>query len=157
MVLKMSRNNIGCHIVGRMLNRCKGINLFPHRQYYDTSRMLSGSPVDSHAALHNPVYLTISLMHTMLFIIILYITECGFICQRTNGSGTEGLSRAEDNLSIFMSLGLVLTGEIQVDIRLLVSLKSQERLKRNIKSVFMELFSAHRAQLVRISIPALPA
>ena len=48
-----------------------------------------------------------------------------------------------------MSLGLVLTGEIQVDIRLLVSLESQERLKRNIKSVFMELFSAHRAQLVR--------
>ena len=84
MVLKMSRNNIGCHIVGRMLNRCKGINLFPHRQYYDTSRMLSGGSVDSHAALHNPVYLTVSLMHTMLFIIILYITECGFICQRTN-------------------------------------------------------------------------
>ena len=136
MVLKMSRNNIGCHIVGRMLNRCKGINLFPHRQYYDTSRMLSGGPVDSHAALHNPVYLTISLMHTMLFIIILYITECGFICQRTNGSGTESLSRTKNYFCIFMGFTLVITGEIKINIRLFISLKSKECFKWNIKTGF---------------------
>ena len=33
-----------------------------------------------------------------------------------------------------MRLGLVITGEIQVDIRLLVSLETKERLERNIKS-----------------------
>ena len=48
-----------------------------------------------------------------------------------------------------MRLGLVLTGEVQVDIRLFVSLESQESLERNIKSVLVKLFSAHRAQLVR--------
>ena len=39
----------------------------------------------------------------------------------------------KDYFCIFMCLTLILTGEVQVDIRLFVSLESQESLKRNIK------------------------
>ena len=111
--------------------------------------MLTGTASYSGTSGSNTVNLTGPLVNATFFKIILHVTEGRLIRQGCNGSGTEGLSRAEDNLSIFMRLGLVLTGEIQVDIRLLVSLESQERLKRNIKSVLVKLFSAHRTYLVR--------
>ena len=46
----------------------------------------------------------------------------------------ERLTGAENNLCVFVRLTLVITGEVQVDIRLFVSLESKERLKRDIKS-----------------------
>ena len=48
-----------------------------------------------------------------------------------------------------MRLTLILTGKVQVDIRLFVSLESQERLKRNIKPVFYQLLAADRTDLIR--------
>ena len=85
-----------------------------------------------------------------LFIIIFHITKRRLICQRTDRSGTESLSFTKNNLRIFMCLSLILPGEVQVDIRLFVSLKSQESLKRNIKPLFSsDAFSAHRAYLIR--------
>ena len=134
MVIKMRRDNIGIHIICRMLYRGEGIDIFTERKNDDTARMLSGGSPDTRTSLYDPVDLAVSLVHATLFVIIFHITERCLVRQRTDGSGTEGLSRTEDNLCIFVCLTLVLTGEIQVDIRLLVSLKSKERLKRNIKS-----------------------
>ncbi len=75
-----------------------------------------------------------------LFIVIFHIAEGRLIRQRTDGSCPEGLSCTENNLRIFVGLTLVITGEVQVDIRLLVSLKSQEGLKGNIKSLLLSAF-----------------
>ena len=78
------------------------------------------------------------LCYATLFVIIFHITERCLIRQCTDGSRTEGLSFTEDNLRIFVGLTLILAGEVQVDIRLLVSLESQEGLKRNIKPIFFQ-------------------
>ena len=48
-----------------------------------------------------------------------------------------------------MRLTLVITGEVQVDIRLFVSLESKERLERNVKSGFFQRLAAVRADGVR--------
>ena len=48
-----------------------------------------------------------------------------------------------------MRLTLVITGKVQIDIRLFVSLKSKECFKWNIKSFFSKLRSADRAGLIR--------
>ena len=53
-----------------------------------------------------------------------------------------------------MRFTLIIPGEVQVDIRLFVSLKSEESLKWNVKSVFDQLFPTDRAQLVRHIVPA---
>ena len=53
-----------------------------------------------------------------------------------------------------MRLTLVITGEVQIDIRLFVSLKSKERLKWDIKSFLDQLLTTVRAG---ISQPAFPA
>jgi hypothetical protein len=46
-------------------------------------------------------------------------------------------------------LTLVITGEVQIDIRLFVSLKSKERLKWDIKSFLDQLLTTVRAVAVR--------
>ncbi len=55
-----------------------------------------------------------------------------------------------------MRLTLILTGKVQVDIRLFVSLESQERLKRNIKPVFYQLLATDRTDLIRHITSASP-
>ena len=75
------------------------------------------------------------LLLASLLIIILHITESRLVRQRTDGSRPEGLAFSENNLRIAVGLTLIVAGEVQVDIRLLVSLKSQEGLKGNIKAV----------------------
>ena len=68
---------------------------------------------------------------------MLHITIRRLIRQSTDGTCTEGLPGAEDNLRIFVRLGLILSGEIQINIRLLISLKAQEGFKGNIKTVLV--------------------
>ena len=95
-----------------MLHRGKGIDFLSHRKHDNTSRMLSGRTPYPDTSLHNPVYLTVTLSDSTLFIIIFDITECRLIRKRTDCSGFKGLSLAEDNLRIFMCLTLVLSGEV---------------------------------------------
>ena len=54
---------------------------------------------------------------------------------------------AKDNLRVIVRLTLVLAGEVQVDIRLLISLKAQEGLKRDIKALLRHHGTALRAAL----------
>ena len=110
--------------------------------------MLSGGTTDTCASLHDPVDLAVSLVHTTLFVIIFHITERCLIRQRTDRSGTESLSRTKDYFCIFMCLTLILTGEVQVDIRFLVSLESKECLKWNIKAFFQHLCPTFRADFI---------
>ena len=130
----MGSYNIRGHIICRMLYRCKGIDGLSQRKNDDTARMLSGGPAHSGTSHDDPVDLAVPFAGSPFFIVFFYIAKCSLVCQCTNSPCTEGLTCAEDNLRIFMRLGLVITGEIQVDIRLLVSLETKERLERNIKS-----------------------
>ena len=134
MVVKVCGYGIRGHIIRRMLYRGEGVNILPQRQYNNTAGMLTSTSPHSGTSGSDTVDLAGPLMNATFFKIILHITESGLVRQGCNGSGTESLSCAEDNLRVFMRLGLVITGEIQVDIRLLVSLETKERLERNIKS-----------------------
>ena len=145
----MCGRNIDRHIICRMLNRSKCINLFPHRKNNDTTRMLSRSTTHPDTSKYDPVNFTVSLMYAALFIIIFDITECRLIRQRTDRSCLKGLSLPEDNFGVFMCLTLVLSGKVQVDIRLFISLESKERLERDIKSRFFQRLAAVRADGVR--------
>ena len=139
----------GGHIVGRPLNRGKGVNFLPMGKHNDSARMLPCCPPDTNTALYNSADFTISFSDPMFFIIIFHITESRFISQGTNGTCPKGLTLAEDDLRIIMGLTLVFSGEIQVNIRLLVPLKAQEGLKGNIKSVLCQGEPAHRANFIR--------
>ena len=98
--------------------------------------MLPCRPAHADTALYNTVDLTVSLADLTLFIIFFHITKCGLVCQRTDRAGTEGLTFSENNLRILMRFTLVISGEVQVDIRLFVSLKAKESLKWDIMPLF---------------------
>ncbi len=56
-----------------------------------------------------------------------------------------------------MRIGLILSGEVQVDIRLLISLESKEGLKGNVKALLWSSWlAALWADLSGISHPAIP-
>ncbi len=124
MVFKMRRNNIRPHIVCRMLDRRKRIDFLPHWEHDDAARMLPGRTPDADTALHNPVNFTKTLMNAALLVIALDIAKRGFICQCTDRARPKRLPGAENNLGILVRLTLVITGKIEVNIRLLVSFKS---------------------------------
>ena len=50
---------------------------------------------------------------------------------------------------VLMGLGLVLPGEVQVDVRLLVPFKAQEGLERDVEAVLVQRLPADRAVFVR--------
>ena len=149
MVIEMSGYNIRCHIISWMLYRRERINILTQRKDDNTSRMLTGTSSDSGTPLYDTVNLAYSFSGISLFVIILYKSIGCFLCQGTDRSGTIGLPITENNLCILMCITLVVTGKVQVDIRLFITFKSKECLKRNIKSGFHQLLTAHRTIPVR--------
>ena len=148
MVIEMCGNDIGRHIIRRMLYRCKGVDFFSQRKYNNSSRMLSGASPDSRTALYDTVNLTFSLSLSVFFVIILYIPKRCLIRQCTNRSGTKRLTCAEDDFRIFVCITLIISREVQVNIRGLVPIEAEECLKRDVKTVFCKLFSTHRTDPV---------
>ena len=85
----------------------------------------------------------------LFFEIFLDVTECGLFGDRTDRARTECLPCSEYDLGVLVRLGLVFSGKVQIDIRFLVSLESEERFERDIKSFFFKRCPADRTYLVR--------
>ncbi len=148
-VIKVRRHDVGGHIVGRMLHRRKGVDLLSKRQNHDAAGVLPRRPPDARAALCEALELTAALADPAVLAVSERVAVGRLVRHRRDGPCLEGLLVAEDYLRIRMRLRLVLAGEIQVDIRLLVALKAQERLKRNVKAGTHQLLSAVGAHLHR--------
>ena len=149
MVVKVGGHRGGGHIIGRVLYRGKGIDFLAQGKYDNTARVLSRGAAHAHAALHDPVDLAIALPCPPLLIILLHITESRLIRQCADGAGTEGLPLSKNDLGVIVGLTLIFTGEVKVDIRLLIPLKSKEGLKGNIKPVLFKGCTAHGTGLIR--------
>ena len=156
MIVKMRGHDICGHIIRRMLYRGKGIDILSQRQYNNAARVLSRAAPDAGAAHNDPVDLTVPFPCTPLFIIPLHISICRLVRQRADGACPIGLACPEDYLRVLMGFALILSGEIQIDIRLLISLKAQECLKGNVETVLFQRFPAYRTQFIR-HIAARPA
>ena len=111
-IIKVCSDGIRGHIVGRMLHRCKGVDILSEGQHYNTSGMLARTSSDTGTAYRDPVDLANTLMHASFLKIIFHIAKGCLIRQGTDGPCTEGLACAEDNLRILMGLGLILTGKV---------------------------------------------
>ena len=145
----MCGDNIAVHIIRRVLYRRKFLNIPANGKDDDAARMLSCRPAHPGASLDDPVDLTVPLSLSSFLIIVLHIAKGSLFCQGADGPRFKGLSGAENNLYIPVGFSLVISGKVQVDIRLFVPLKSQEGFKRNIKSFLFQRFPAHRTLLIR--------
>ena len=50
MIIEMGGNNLGCLVIGRMLNRCERVNFLTMRYNNDTAGMLTGCTSDTDAS-----------------------------------------------------------------------------------------------------------
>ena len=110
--------------------------------------MLSRSTSHTRTSSCESVDLARSLVHMFVFEVSFYISVCSLVSKCSDCSGSECLSRTENNFGVLMSLGLVLTGKIQVNIGLLVAFESEECFKRNIKTVFFKRRPAFGTQFI---------
>ena len=148
-ILEVRRDNRRIHIVRRVLQGREGVNRLALRQYDNAARVLSRGAPHADTALHETVDLALSLSGSVLLEVVFHIAEGCLFCQGSHGAGAERLPFSEDDLRVGMRRALVLTGEVQVNIRLLVALKAEEGLKGNVKAVFSHLCAAVRADLIR--------
>ena len=156
MIVKMRCDNRRCHIVGRVLHRRKRIDLLSERKNHDAAGVLTGRSPHTDAPSGKPLDFTLSLADASVLTVAKRIAVGCLVGDRRNGARLEGLLMAENNLRIGMRLGLVLSREVQVDIRLLVSLEAKEGLKRNVKAGTGQRLPAVRAVLLRHIHAAFP-
>ena len=147
MVIKVCRDCV--LILRRMLNRCKCVNLLSIGQNDDAARMLPGRFPDADTAIRQALDLRRPFFLPMILKVPEHITIRILVRHTRHRSGPERLSCAENDLRIMVCLRLILSGEVQVDIRLLVSLKAKEGLKRDVKSKLLKLCPALRAVFIR--------
>ena len=137
MVIEMRRNDIACHIIGRMLDRRKGMYFLSVRKNDDSSGMLSGRTLYSDTSGNYSVDFTVPFTFALFLEIFFDISVHCLVGKRTYRSGFKCLTLAENNLDVGMGFCLIFTGEIKIDIRLLVTVESQECLERNVKPFFI--------------------
>ena len=111
--------------------------------------MLARGAPHTDTALHKAVNLALSLSGPVLLKVVFHIAEGRLFRQGTYGARAEGLPLSENDLRVGVRRALVLSRKVQVDIRFLISLKAEEGLKGNIKTVFSHLCAAMRADLIR--------
>ena len=132
-IVKMRRDDIRLRVVRRMLHRGERVDLLPHRQHDNAAGMLPRRPADAHAAQHDALHLTVALGRAMLLAVPLNIAIRRLIGQRSDRPRPVRLPVPKNHFGIGVRLALVLPGKIQVNVRLLIALKPQKRLKRDIK------------------------
>ena len=89
-VVEVGGNNSALHIIGRMLHRCKLIDIMSVRENNNSSRVLSRTSPDPGTSLGNPFDLTLPLALPVLLIIVFHKAIGRLICQSSDSSGLKG-------------------------------------------------------------------
>ena len=139
-----------------MLHGSKGIDVLSDGKNDNTARVLPGAPSDSGTSDQQALDLTVSFGDAFAFEVVFDIAVGCLIRYRRDGACFKCLFMPENDLCVRVCLTLVFSGEVQVDIGLLVSLKSQESFKRNIETVLFFFFFSPGTDPGRKVDPALP-
>ena len=148
-IIEVSRYDVSVPLVGRFLYRTELIYLVVVRNDDDTSRMLSGRPLDARAAFHKIVYVVFVSVYMIVFDVVLYISESGLVGYCSYRSGLIYVLFTEDLAHVSVCDRLVFTRKVKVYIRLLVALESEEGSERDVETFFLHACAALRACLLR--------
>ena len=148
-IIEVSCDHVCITLVCRLLYRTELIYLMIIRYDNDTARMLSGSPLDAGAALDQIVYVILVGLDIVVFDIVLYISVSSLVSYRSYSTRLEYVLLTEYLTYISVCHRLVFAGKIKVDIRLFVSLESEECSERNVQTFLLHPRSALRTHLFR--------
>ena len=149
MEVEMRGNSVLFLFVRRVLYRRKVEYLVSFGYDNYAAGVLPRGALNAFAARNEPFRLRTGKESIVLFAIALNVAVNGFILQAGYRAGAEGMALAVHNLSIRMGMGLIIAGEVKVNIRRFVSLKAKEYLKRYSIAKLFQLCAANRAVLIR--------
>ena len=147
-VFKMGGNGVAVGVVGGVLHGGEVLHVHVVGHHHQTAGVLAGGAAHTHTALCQTVHLGIGGGLALLLQILLHHAEGGLFRQRTDGARPEHLGLAEHFDGVAVGAGLILAGEVQVDIRHLAAAVAQKRLKGDVKAVLFQPRAALGAVLV---------
>ena len=137
------------HVIGRVLDGAEIVDLVGVGHDDHAAGMLAGGALDAGAAQRQAVLLGVVDRSPPLFQIFFDVAIRRFVLNAGHGAGLEDVGLAEQLFGVAVDVGLVLAGEVQVDIRLLVTVKAQESLERDVVAVHEHPGAAVGAVFVR--------
>ena len=148
-IIKVGGDDVARHIICRMLNRSEPVDVHAFGQNNDAARMLAGRSSDTGASLGETLKFARSLGDSLILEIVHGQPVGSLVSDRADRARLESLTGAEDYFRVCLGDALLVSGEVEVDIRLLISLESEERLERDVEAELAQLMSADRAYLIR--------
>ena len=147
--VEVRRQNIRLCVICWMLHRGKIIDIIIAGNNNHTAGMLAGRSLDASTTNGKAVCLCGAIVQASFLQKLLNITIGSFFCDCRNRSCFKYVITSKELFCITMGRGLVFTGEVQVDIRCFIAVKSQEGFKRNVVAVPIHFSAAFRAVLWR--------
>ena len=133
---KMRRDDVRGRIVRGVLDRAEVRHVHVLGNDHEAARVLAGGALDPDQALGKPVLLRLGGGDVPLFQVLLHVAVGRFLRKRPDRPGAEDVVRAEEHFGVLVGAGLVLAGEVQVDIRrLLVAGVAEEGFEGDVKAV----------------------
>ena len=142
-IIKMGGYYVRFYVVGRVLHRAELIDFMVVRDDYYSSRVLAGGPLHAGAVLREPVRLVLVYRYSLLIVEFAHVAIGGLVRYGAYCSSLVNVLLSEYSSHVFVSRGLIFAGEVEVYIRFLVSVKTQERRERYGIAVSVHLCSAH--------------
>ena len=135
---EMRGHDIRIGVIRRVLYRAEIIDLVFLRHDHNAAGMLSRRAADADTAAGQSIDLGAVEADPLPFQVFHDKSVCRLVSQCADGPGTEHVLRTEQLFGVLVYLTLHLTGKIKVDIRRLVAVKSEERLKGDVMPVVIE-------------------
>ena len=133
--LEMGGQQTARHVICRVLDGTEIVDLVGVRHNDHAAGVLAGGTLDAGAAQRQAVFLGVVHGALPLVQILFNVTISGFILNTGHRAGLEHVGLAEQLLGVAVHIGLVLAGEVQVDIRFLIAVEAKEGLEGNVVAV----------------------
>ena len=147
-IFEMGGDNVGIRVIGRVLHRAEIVDLLVLGDDHHAAGVLSGGPFDPGTALGQPQHLRLGGGLASFLQVLFYVAEGGLFRYRADGARPEHVGLSKELKGMAVGAGLVLAGEVQVDIGHLVAAEAQEGLEGDVEAVFFVGSPAHGAHRV---------
>ena len=141
----MGGDDVRVGVVSRVLHRAEIIDFLVAGDDHHAAGMLSGGALDIGTAQRQPFFFRPGHLLFPLFQVLEHKAVSGFFRHGTHSAGLEHMALAEQLKGVAVGLSLVLTREVQVNIRDLGAAVAQKGFKGDVEAVLVQLRAADRA------------
>ena len=151
-IFEVGGDNVAVGVVGGVLHGTEVVDLLVLGNNHHASGMLAGGALDAGAADGQAIFFRLGGHLSPLIQVLFHVTEGGLFRHGADGTGTEHVGLSKELKGVSVGAGLILAGEVQVDIGHLVAAEAQEGFKRDVEAVLhigRAADGAHRVGHVR--------